>query len=215
LGEEFSVVVLAGGQARRFGGVDKALLEICGRPMISYVLDVASSLSPDVVVVVSSDEQVKALSKLIRPEKADVVIDEGELGPRCPLLGLITGLKAVEHEKALALACDMPLASKAVLSFLAEVMSYMNASVPRWPNGYVEPLQAAYRTGKAIRAGEAVLKSGGDITMRSFLKELGRVRYVSTNVLEQLDPGLRTFTNVNTPADARKAELALRARGLC
>jgi molybdopterin-guanine dinucleotide biosynthesis protein A len=39
---------------------------------------------------------------------------------------------------------------------------------------------------------------------------LRNVRYVSTLVLQQLDPELRTFFNVNTPLDLRKAELMLR-----
>jgi len=212
---ELSVVVLAGGQGRRLGGTSKALVDLCGKPMIFYALRVATSLSSDVVVVVSSEEQREALSKLLGAEGIRIVIDEQDLGPSCPLLGLVSGLKAVKHRKALALACDMPLASRDVLYFLADVMSYMNASVPRWPNGYVEPLQAAYRVGRAAEVGEELLRSGEGIRMGSFLKALGRVRYISTSVLKQLDPGLSTFLNVNTLDDLRRAEVALRARGLC
>ena len=212
---ELSVVVLAGGQGRRLGGTSKALVDLCGKPMIFYALRVATSLSSDVVVVVSSEEQREALSKLLGAEGIRIVIDEQDLGPSCPLLGLVSGLKAVKHRKALALACDMPLASRDVLYFLADVMSYMNASVPRWPNGYVEPLQAAYRVGRAAEVGEELLRSGEGIRMGSFLKALGRVRYISTSVLKQLDPGLSTFLNVNTLDDLRRAEVALRTRGLC
>jgi len=215
LAGEVSVVVLAGGQARRMGGALKALLELCGRPMISYVLDVAFSISADVVVVVSSEEQARAISKAGQANKARLVIDEADLGPSCPLLGLITGLKAVEHDKAVALACDMPLVRRDVVAFLADVMSFMNAAVPRWPNGYVEPLQAAYRTERAVEAGESLLKSGQAVDMRSFLRELGRVRYISTRVIEEFDPGLSTFLNVNTPTDLKRAEVMLRARGAC
>ena len=206
-----SAVVLTGGPSSRLGGRPKALVELCGRPMLSYVLDTASSVAEEVLVVAGSEEQGEALSGAIGD--AGLVIDDGELGPPCPLRGLVSGLRAAQGDVALALACDMPLVSARVLSFLADVLSHMNAAVPRWPNGYVEPLQAAYRVGPSIRAGEALLRAGEDIAMRSFLRALGRVRYVSTEVLRELDPGLSTFLNVNSPADLRKAEMLLRARG--
>ena len=205
------MLILAGGSSSRFGGRPKALLPLLGRPMISYVLDVARSVSDDVVVVVSSAEQAEAIEEAV--DARGLLVNDGDLGPPCPLRGLVSGLKAVENDVALALACDMPLVSARVLSFLADVLSYMNAAVPRWPNGYVEPLQASYRVGPSIRAGEALLRAGEDIAMRSFLRALGRVRYVSTEVLRELDPDLTTFLNVNSQADLRKAETVLRARG--
>ncbi len=212
-----SVIILAGGQGSRLGlaGVPKALVELCGKPMISYVLDVASLLSRDVVVVVSSREQEDALLNSGALGDARLVVDDAGLGPPCPLLGLVSGLSAVKEPLALALTCDVPFASRDVLAFLADVVSFMNAAVPRWPNGYVEPLQAVYRVGAALEAGKQVLKAGEDLSMRAFLRALGRVRYISTRVLEQLDPGLNTFLNVNTPSDLRRAEMMLRARGRC
>jgi len=45
--------------------------------------------------------------------------------------------------------------------------------------------------------------------MRSMIGNLKRVRYVSTIVLREIDPELRTFFNVNTPADLKMAELIL------
>ena len=205
------MLILAGGSSSRFGGRPKALLPLLGRPMISYVLDVARSVSDDVVVVVSSAEQAEAIEEAV--DARGLLVNDGDLGPPCPLRGLVSGLKAVENDVALALACDMPLVSARVLSFLTDVLSYMNAAVPRWPNGYVEPLQASYRVGPSIRAGETLLRAGEDIAMRSFLRALGRVRYVSTEVLRELDPDLTTFLNVNSQADLRKAETVLRTRG--
>ncbi|HSH42763.1 MAG TPA: NTP transferase domain-containing protein, partial [Arenicellales bacterium] len=34
-----TAIVLAGGRARRMGGVDKGLIPLCGRSMIEHVLD--------------------------------------------------------------------------------------------------------------------------------------------------------------------------------
>ena len=206
----FSVLILAGGSSSRFGGRPKALLPLLGKPMMTYVLDVAHTVSDDVVIVVSSTEQAEAIEEAV--DACGLFVDDGDLGPPCPLRGLVSGLRAVKNDIALALACDMPLVSARVLSFLADVLSHMNAAVPRWPNGYVEPLQAAYRVGPSIRAGEALLRTGEDIAMRSFLRALRRVRYISTEILKDLDPGLTTFLNVNSQADLKKAETVLRAR---
>jgi molybdopterin-guanine dinucleotide biosynthesis protein A len=41
------------------------------------------------------------------------------------------------------------------------------------------------------------------------IDNLHGVRYVSTLVLEQLDPNLATFFNINTPVDLKKAEAML------
>ena len=211
-----SAVVLAGGGSRRLRGSFKPLIDLCGCPMITYVLKAVSDLASEVVVVVSSEEQAEAIrsSGALDGVGAEVVLDL-DIGPKCPLLGLVSGLRALRGDRAFVLACDTPLISKRVLSFLGEILSYMNAVVPRWPNGFIEPLQAVYRTGKAARASLELLRSGGPYDMRSFLAKLGRVRYVSTKVIEQLDPGLTTFLNVNTPADLRKAETILRARRAC
>ena len=209
-----SAIVLAGGSSRRMSGQFKALLNLCGHPMISYVLETARSVAQDIVVVVSTAEQAEALRNSGILSDVKLVLDEG-LGPNCPLLGLVSGLRAVEAEKAIVIACDTPLVSKTVLEFLLDIISRMNAAVPRWPNGFMEPLQAVYKVSRALRAGEELLRSGGPYDLRSFLRSLGRVRYVSTLLLEELDPGLNTFLNVNTLADLRRAETILRARRAC
>jgi len=42
------------------------------------------------------------------------------------------------------------------------------------------------------------------------IDNLRGVRYVSTMVLEQLEPDLLTFFNVNTPQDLKKADSLLK-----
>jgi molybdopterin-guanine dinucleotide biosynthesis protein A len=49
----------------------------------------------------------------------------------------------------------------------------------------------------------------GKMNMQSMIDKLRGIRYVSTLVLEQLDPELKTFFNVNSPLDLRKAEKML------
>ncbi len=48
-----NIVVMAGGRGSRIGGLEKPLLNICGKEIIKRVLEAASSLSPNIYVAVS------------------------------------------------------------------------------------------------------------------------------------------------------------------
>ena len=53
-----AVVILAAGLGTRMKSeVPKVLHEVCGRPMLSYVIDAALSVSPERIVVVTGPDQ--------------------------------------------------------------------------------------------------------------------------------------------------------------
>jgi hypothetical protein len=56
----------------------------------------------------------------------------------------------------------------------------------------------------AIEAAKAMLGEGKE-DMESMVEHLRGVRYLSTMVIEQLDPDFRSFFKATTPADLRKA----------
>jgi molybdopterin-guanine dinucleotide biosynthesis protein A len=112
----------------------------------------------------------------------------------------------------LLLPCDTPLLSKDILLLLFDLCPNKNAVIPRWPNGYIEPLQAVYRTKPALEAAEKAL-SEGRLNMQAMVDKLRGIRYVSTLVLRQLDPQLNSFFNVNTPMDLKRAEKLLKEKG--
>jgi molybdopterin-guanine dinucleotide biosynthesis protein A len=66
-----------------------------------------------------------------------------------------------------------------------------------------------YCTKAALEAATNALLSG-NLNLQTMVCKLQRVRYVSTLVLQQLDPQLRTFFNVNTTQELKKAELMLK-----
>jgi len=105
----------------------------------------------------------------------------------------------------LLLPCDAPLVSTKIIQLLFDACNNRRAVIPRWPNGYIEPLQAVYHTQSAIIAAKTALDQGL-MSMRSIIENLKEVRYISTVVLEQLEPRLTTFFNINTPEDLKKAE---------
>lgn len=202
---EKSAVILAGGFSRRFGQ-DKGLLPLANKPLIEHVLDAIDKIVDEKIVVVSSKTQAENYTKVL-DSKVKVVVDDDNV--QSPLVGALKGFKEASNEYALLLPCDTPLLSKDVLSLLLDLCPNKNAVIPRWPNGYIEPLQAVYCTKPALEAAKKAL-SEGKLNMQSMVDKLRGVRYVSTLVLRQLDPELKSFFNVNTPMDLRKAEAMLR-----
>ena len=200
-----SAVILAGGFSRRFGR-DKGLVVLSGKPLILHVIDRVSKVADEVLVVVSSEEQKNKFETILE-EKANLLIDKDD--SQSPLVGAITGFESANSEYSLLLPCDTPLVSTQIVQFLIDMCTNRSAAIPRWPSGYIEPLQAVYRTESALTAAKTALKQG-KMNMRSMIDNLRGVRYVSTMVLEQLEPDLLTFFNVNTPQDLKKAESILK-----
>ncbi len=204
---KISVVILAGGFSKRFGQ-NKGLIELAGKPLIVHVLDRTVDVVDEAVVVVSSDSQRRAFTCLLH-DRADVVVDKYE--KQGPLVGALTGFENAQGKYSLLLPCDTPLISSRVLSLLLDLCIKRNAAIPRWPNGYIEPLQAAYHTKSASRAAEIALERKKS-DMRSMILHMQRVRYVSTMVLRQMDAELLTFFNINTLEDLRRVEWLLSKR---
>jgi len=198
-------VILAGGFSQRFGQ-NKGLIELSGKPLILHVLDKALHMVDEVVVVVSSDAQRRAFSCALHDE-VDVTVDKYE--KQSPLVGALTGFEKVRGKHSLLLPCDTPFISNRVLSLLLDLCINRNAAIPRWPNEYIEPFQAAYHTQSALRAAETALEEK-KLDMQSMILHMTRVRYISTLLLRQMDPKLLTFFNINTPEDLKRAESELR-----
>jgi len=196
-----SAIILAGGFSSRFGQ-DKGLVQLVGKPLIRHVLDKVDDIVDEKIVVVSSKVQAENFAKVVGSD-ANVFMDMNEA--RSPLVGALAGLEEAHGKYALLLPCDTPLISKGVLLFLLDLCIDKNAVIPRWPNGYIEPLHAVYFTKSALEAAKNALGEG-KLNMQSMINGMRGVRYVSTLVLQQLDPDLRTFFNINTPLDLKKAE---------
>lgn len=196
-----AVVILAGGLSRRFGE-DKCLKKLADRALIAHVLNRVSSVADEKLIVVSSEAQKSGLSG---SSQLDATIVKDRYEGHSPLVGALTGFEAVQAECALLLPCDAAFVSAEIADLLLELCASKSAVIPRWPNGYIEPLQAAYNVVHASEAARAALKEGKR-DMLAMVAHLRGIRYVSTLVLQQYDEKLTTFLNINTVADWKKAE---------
>ncbi len=94
-------IVLAGGQGRRMGGVDKGWVELAGMPMIAHVL---RRLTPQVAdILINANQNLDRYRALGHPVFADTV--GGFAGP---LAGLHAGMAYATHELVVTVPCDSP-----------------------------------------------------------------------------------------------------------
>ncbi|MEJ2241446.1 MAG: NTP transferase domain-containing protein, partial [Candidatus Bathyarchaeota archaeon] len=121
-----------------------------------------------------------------------------------PLVGTITGFQEIKTGYSVLLPCDAPLISRNIISFLFDSSFNRQAVIPRWPSGYIEPLQAVYHIKSSLIAAKIALDQGY-MNMRSMINRLHKVRYISTLVLKGID-NLESFFNINIPQDLEKAE---------
>ena len=202
-----SAIILAGGSSSRLGE-DKSLVLLANKPLVQYVLDAVEKIADEKIVAISSKAKIEVFRKAVDSD-VKVVADNPQYNVHSPLVGALTGFEKACGEYSLLLSCDTPFISREVVTLLLELRVKKSAVVPRWPNGYIEPLQAVYHTQRALEAAEKTLEDGR-FDMRSMVEKLRGVRYVSTLVLQQLDLELRTFFNVNTLLDLKKAEFLLK-----
>jgi len=175
-------LILAGGRSTRFGA-DKARHPVAGRAMIEHVVAAVAAVTDAVLISVAevpSDDM---------PAVRYVVDRYAEAGP---LAGLHAGLEAAGTPWVLAVACDMPFLTPAVLQRLLDARTpNVAAVVARTPDGQGHPLCACYHR-DARPLVEARLASG-TLAMHALLDYLENVRYVD------LPPG--PLRNVNRVSD--------------
>jgi molybdopterin-guanine dinucleotide biosynthesis protein A len=195
-----SAVVLAGGFSIRFGE-DKCVLELAGKPLITRVVDAVRPFVDEIIVVTSSQERVAKYASVVRGDTRFAVDSFESKGP---LIGALTGFEVACGKYVLLLPVDTPFVSSEAVGLLFDLCLSRAAAIPRWPNCQIEPLHAVYRTAVALEAAKSAV-ADGRLDMRAMIERMRGVRFVSTLVIQQLDPELRTFFNVNTPLDLRKA----------
>ncbi|MEX1055795.1 MAG: molybdenum cofactor guanylyltransferase [Rhodothermales bacterium] len=133
---DLAAVILAGGNASRFGG-DKASYRIEGRAMISRVHEALSPLADRIMVSVGRAEQA--------PEGLDFVVDTFQ--GRGPLAGIDAALAAANSVWLLVVACDMPyLTADALRPLIDARLDDVNAIVATDSSGRVHPLCACYNS---------------------------------------------------------------------
>lgn len=195
--------MVAGGRSTRFGEQDKVLADLAGVPMVRRVAERLSGLNE--LVVNCRADQTAAIERALAGMEVEIIEDREPDGG--PLVGVHTGLQALDTDYAAVVAADMPFVDSVMLSQLFERAAGHDAAVPRY-EGWLQPTQAVYRTDVMADACASAL-SRGDRELRAALTALDCVVVTADEIREYADP--RTFTNLNTREEFAAAERALDA----
>lgn len=188
-----SAIVLAGGDARRFG-TDKARARWTGRRLVDHVVAVLRPLSEKIILVTQAERRAESWP-------ADQVVCDDPTLPAGPLRGLVRGLVACHGTHAWVVACDAPrLQSELLLALRRECRPQDLAVLPVW-EGRPQPLVACYAAAAAEPLAE-LLADGEHSPLRA-LATLG-YRALPEKRCRQLDPEGLSFINVNSPADLER-----------
>ena len=197
-----SAVILAGGNSRRMN-VDKGLTLLKGEPIILHAKRRVAKVVDEVIIVVHTLEQQNSYRAVFND---DVVLDFN--GEASPLLGAYTGLSQVHGSYTFMVGYDMPFIDSQVVERLFSLAEGNNAATPIWPNGYVEPLHAVYRSSIASEKAWQLLEKG-EKRLRMILRELPQVATLQVEEIRKIDPNLFTLFDVDSPEDLKNAQKIL------
>jgi molybdenum cofactor guanylyltransferase len=115
-------IVLAGGQGRRMGSIDKGLVELDGRPMVEHVI---GRLRPQVgALLINANQNAERYAAFGAPVVADAI--GGFAGP---LAGLHAGLSQASTPYAVTVPCDSPFLPGDLVARLAAALEAQDAEL--------------------------------------------------------------------------------------
>lgn len=198
-----TLAIQAGGQATRMG-CDKGLVEFLGQPLIARVMGRLTAIADEVLVTTNDPESYRFLDVPLFP---DLKPGRGALG------GLHTALCSASHPLVAVVACDMPFASPALLTFARDILlnGGDDAAVPESGDGFYEPFHAVFRRETCLPAVERAIDLDQWKLVAWFPQV--RVRKITSSEVSRLDPSGLAFSNVNTPGELLQAEQRARENG--
>ena len=97
-----SAIILAGGRATRMNGVDKGLILLQNKPLVTHVIERLKPQVDEILINANREiAQYEAFGLPVLKDETDEFIG--------PLAGFLLGLTHAEHEYVLTVPCDSPL----------------------------------------------------------------------------------------------------------
>ncbi len=184
-------IILAGGLARRMGGVDKGLVPINDRPMIAWVIDALRVQVADILINANRNHDKYS-------EFGCAVIDDGNSEFRGPLAGFARGMQAAKTPWIVVVPCDSPLICGDLVRRLHAALANEDSQIAVAHDG--ERLQPVFAMlHRDLFADLVEYLDGGGRKIDHWYERHG---YASADFSDAID----TFSNVNAPADKQELE---------
>ena len=200
-----SGVVLAGGKSSRFGK-DKALIQLQGKPLVEWVMEVIDKVVDEVILSLSSGPEnynfVGGFGKNIR-----IVIDaKPGFGP---ISGLYSSFKEAKGDYVAVAPCDSPFVKPELYTLLFNKAEGHDGAVP-FINNFWEPLHAVYRRKPFIVGLEKALSAGKNRPVDIYHHL--NIKKVNQEEVKAVDAEALSFININKRDDLLKAEKIMKSR---
>jgi molybdenum cofactor guanylyltransferase len=188
-------VILAGGEARRMGGVDKAFVPLAGRPLIAHVLD---RLSPQVErVLISANGDPTRFAAY----SAEVVADARPQGPLSGVLAALDHAGRLGATHLVSTPVDTPFLPGDLVPqlLLAAETGPSGLAIATAPDGD-HPACAIWPVALAPALSAFLADGAAKVTRFTDAHQAARARFADA----------RAFLNLNTPEDLAVAEAMLK-----
>jgi len=184
-------VVLAGGQGRRMGSVDKGLQPLRSKPMVEWVIERLAPQVDEVLINANRNlERYAASGRRVIPDEIG--------GFAGPLAGLHRGLSEAAHELVATVPCDSPFLSRDLVARLRAALEKHQADIAVARTGD-QPHPVFCLCRKSVLPGLAAFLAGGGRKIDAW--------YANLKVAEvAFDDNPGAFSNVNTEAELKAFE---------
>jgi molybdopterin-guanine dinucleotide biosynthesis protein A len=187
-------VVLAGGRGQRMGGVDKGLMPLAGKPMVTHVL---AALCPQVAtIVVNANRNLDQYAAFGYRVAADAIGDYYG-----PLAGMASAMEVATTNYVLTVPCDSPLMASDLVARLYQALAQEHAEIGVAHDGErMHPVFALLQRA-LLPSLQKYLQSGERKIDRWFARHNVAIAYFTD------EP--ETFINVNDPEERAAVEARL------
>ncbi len=188
-----SGVILAGGLNTRYAGENKAFISIGGWRIMDAVYDVFADVFEEILIITNRPADYLEWDAFIAADIFSV---------RSSMTGIHAGLFHAGNPFVFVMACDTPFIRKEIIRTVVDrIEPGVSVVIPETAKG-MEPLCAVYSKTMLPVMERRILENNFKI-QRMFNKL--KVRIVPEDVLQEVDPNLMSFFNINTPQDFEAA----------
>ena len=184
-----TAAIIAGGASTRMGGLPKGHIPVNGEPILAHLKKVLAALFPRTILICNDPARYASFGLETFP---DVIADKGAPA------GVHAALAHAPSDWIFAVGCDMPFVYPAAVQWMGAQRAHTYDAIVAAHKGRIESLHAFYRT-TAFPAFDAAIRAGTP-SFRDILHKVRTKTIPERDLLAAAMP-LRTFWNINTPAD--------------
>jgi molybdopterin-guanine dinucleotide biosynthesis protein A len=182
-------IILAGGLNSRMAGRNKARLPIEGQTILDRLVALFRVFFDPILIVTNQPRDYLDEGVILVTDLVDI---------RSSLTGIYSGLFYSPRPQAFITGCDMPFLKQELLELmLKNSEARWDVVVPVTQEGF-QPLSAIYS--RRCLEPMADQLAEGKLKVSHFFSKV-KIKMVPETSLRQVDPGLKSFFNINTPED--------------